>query len=197
MFTDFRKFPCTNICLNWQTNFLFNVLLIVTWASGFTSEWLLPLAKEKGREKMIKAWDTSLRLCVLQSTFIKQLWHHPNFMQHTMQTAYAPTQSICGTLTITKCSPGRTIFAQNSNTILNFKKMKIVVPHQTTCTFNKIYIFTSLQQENFWVFFFFKFTENPLEDLYDLYAIHVINMYYKWIGFEGSDLDMVIVYLKT
>lgn len=75
--------------------------------------------------------------------------------------------------------------------------MKIVVPHQTTCTFNKIYIFTSLQQENFWVFFFFKFTENPVEDLYDLYAIHVINMYYKWIGFEGSDLDMVIVYLKT
>lgn len=57
--------------------------------------------------------------------------------------------------------------------------MKIVVPHQTTCTFNKIYIFTSLQQENFWVFFFFKFTENSVEDLYDLYAIHVINMYYK------------------
>lgn len=92
---------------------------------------------------------------------------------------------------------GEDNFAQNSNTILNFKKMKIVVLHQTTCTFNKIYIFTSLQQENFWVFFFFKFTENPVEDLYDLYAIHVINMYYKWIGFEGSDLDMVIVYLKT
>lgn len=60
-----------------------------------------------------------------------------------------------------KMFSGEDNFAQNSNTILNFKKMKIVVPHQTTCTFNKIYIFTSLQQENFWVFFFFQIYWKP------------------------------------
>lgn len=72
--------------------------------------------------------------------------------------------------------------------------MKIVVLHQTT--FDKNLYFHIIATREFLVKKK-KITKIPIADKSDLYAMHVINLYYKWIGIERSDLDMVIVYLKT